>query len=57
MPHREDQERAGKADDLVTRYIASLLTELVRMARHEHLEVLTFILDMARQEADENIKR
>jgi hypothetical protein len=57
MPHREDQERAGKADDVVTHYIASLLTELVRMARQERLEVLSFILEMARQEAEENIRR
>ena len=57
MPYREDQQRAGKADDGVAHYIASLLTELVRMARLERLEVLSFILEMARQEADENIRR
>jgi hypothetical protein len=57
MPYREDQQRGGKADDVVTHYIASLLTELVRMARHERLEVLSFILEMARQEAEEDIRR
>jgi hypothetical protein len=58
MPHRDDQQSvtARRTND-VTHYIASLLGELVRMARRERLEALSFILEMARQEAEEDIRR
>ena len=58
MPDGDDQQRTGwKAEESTARYIASLLGELVRMAQRERLEVLSFILEMARQEAEENTRR
>ncbi len=42
--------------DEAARYIASLVDELAQLAKRHGLETLSYILEMARLEADQHIK-
>jgi hypothetical protein len=43
----------GTTPDEAARYIASLVDELAKLARHHGLDVLGHLLEMARLEADQ----
>ena len=46
----------GGAPDAVAQYIASMTGELAQLARRSGLDTLCYILEMARIEADQNVK-
>lgn len=46
----------GETPDSAAHYIATLTQELAQLARRNGLETLSYILEMARLEADEVIK-
>ncbi len=47
-----EQELPAEMPDTAL-YIASMTTELARLARVHHLDALAYLLDMARLEADQ----
>jgi hypothetical protein len=58
MPDRDDSDRANgkEAADSVATYIASMSDELAKLARRNGLDTLSYILEMARLEADQIAK-
>jgi len=46
----------GETPDTVAQYIASMTGELAQLARRSGLDTLCYILEMARIEADQNVK-
>jgi hypothetical protein len=58
MPDRDDSDRANGKEtaDSVATYIASMSDELAKLARRNGLDTLSYILEMARLEADQIAK-
>jgi hypothetical protein len=52
-----DGPASEETPDQAARYIASLTQELAEIARRNGLDTLSYILEMARLEADQLIKR
>jgi glutamate synthase domain-containing protein 2 len=52
-----DASSSEKTPNQAAQYIASLTHELVQIARRNRLDTLRYLLEMARLEADQLIKR
>lgn len=58
MPDRDDISgpNGDETPDSAAHYIASLTEELAQLARRNGLDTLSYILEMARLEADQSTK-
>jgi hypothetical protein len=52
----DDGPNGGGTPDDAARYIAALLEELAQLARRNGLDTLSYLLEMARLEADQATK-
>ena len=55
-PRRVHEMKGGPTPDSTAHYIASLAHELAQLAKQQGLESLSYILEMARLEADQVAK-